>query len=57
MLFVIMGLRALGKESSLSMPRILVNMCLRIALQVEDQVDRAEDRIDIGADNTGDAMV
>jgi len=51
------ALRALGKGSSLSVPRTLVKRCSRIALRVEDRVDRAEDQIDIGADNTGDAIV
>jgi len=52
------ALRALGKGSSLSVPRTLAKMCLWIAFHVEDRVDRAEDRVvDIGADNTGDAIV
>ena len=52
------ALKALGKGSSLSLPRTLAKMCSRIALCVEDRVDRAEDLVvDIGADNTGDAIV
>jgi len=39
------------------MPRILVKMCSRIALQVDDQVNWVEDQINIGADNTGDVIV
>ena len=52
------ALRALGKGSTLSMPRTLAKTCSKIAFCVEDRVDRAEDRVvDIGADNTGDAIV